>query len=46
MLVALATTGCSKSRDSGDNGAVKPLVAGFNAAADMPDATFLREEEV
>jgi hypothetical protein len=46
VLVALAIAGCSKSHDGGDDGAVKPLLAGFNAAADMPDVTFLREEEV
>src|SRR5215475_9036969 len=44
-LVGLAITGCSKSHGSG-NGSVKPLLAAFNAAPDMPDVTFLRVEEV
>jgi hypothetical protein len=44
-LVALATAGCSKSHSNG-NGSVKPLLAAFNAAPDMPDVTFLRVEEV
>jgi uncharacterized protein DUF4397 len=44
-LVALATAGCSKSHSNG-NGAVKPLLAAFNASPDMPDVTFLRVEEV
>jgi hypothetical protein len=46
MLIALATAACSSSHGNSDNGATKPLLAGFNAAADMPDVTFLREEEV
>jgi hypothetical protein len=45
VLVALATAGCSKSHGNG-NGSVKPLLAAFNAASDMPDVTFLRVEEV
>jgi hypothetical protein len=44
-LVGLALSGCSKSHGSGD-GSVKPLLAAFNAAPDMPDVTFLRVEEV
>jgi hypothetical protein len=44
-LVGLAVSGCSKSHGSGD-GSVKPLLAAFNAAPDMPDVTFLRVEEV
>jgi hypothetical protein len=44
-LVGLVVSGCSKSHGSG-NGSVKPLLAAFNAAADMPDVTFLRVEEV
>jgi hypothetical protein len=44
-LVALATTGCSKSHNNG-NGSNKPLLAAINAAPDMPDVTFLRVEEV
>lgn len=46
-LAAIASAGCSKSHKSstGPN-SVKPLLAGFNAAPDMPDVTFLREEEV
>ncbi len=45
LLVALATTGCGGSHSSGD-GSVKPILAAFNAAPDMPDVTFLRVEEV
>jgi hypothetical protein len=45
-FVALASSGCSKSHNGSSSGAVKPLLAGFNAASDMPDVTFLREEEV
>ena len=46
-LAAFASAGCSKSHSGGSSsGAVKPLLAGFNAAPDMPDVTFLREEEV
>jgi hypothetical protein len=45
LLVALVISGCSKSHGSG-NGSVKPLLAAFNGAADMPDVTFLRVEEV
>ena len=45
VLVGFAISGCSKSHGSG-NGSVKPLLAAFNAASDMPDVTFLRVEEV
>jgi hypothetical protein len=45
VLVALATAGCSKSHSNG-SGSTKPLLAAINAAADMPDVTFLRVEEV
>jgi len=45
VLVALAAAGCS-SHHGNNSGAARPLLAGFNAAADMPDVTFLRVEEV
>jgi len=45
VLMGFAISGCSKSHGSG-NGSVKPLLAAFNAASDMPDVTFLRVEEV
>jgi hypothetical protein len=45
ILLAVAIVGCShKGSDSND--VVKPTLAGFNAAPDMPDVTFLRVEEV
>jgi hypothetical protein len=45
LAAAVAAFGCSSSK-GGDDNAVKPLVAAFNAVPDMPDVTFLREEEV
>jgi len=44
-LVALAAAGCSNSHKNSTS-ATKPLLAAFNASPDMPDVTFLREEEV
>ena len=45
-LVACAAAGCDRSSDSDDNGAASPVLAAFNAVADLQDVTFLREEEV
>lgn len=39
-----ALYGCDSSSDS--DGGARPLVAGFNAVADLPSVTVLREEEV
>lgn len=44
-LAACAAFGCSSSHHDG-NGTAKPLLAAFNASPDMPDTTFLREQEV
>jgi hypothetical protein len=45
-LVLASTAGCHNSSSSSSNDATKPVLAAFNAVADMPDVTFLREEEV
>ena len=45
LLVSVATVGCDSSDDD-ENGASRPVLAAFNAVPDLPDATFLREEEV
>ncbi len=44
VFLAFIVVGCSHSGSSSDT--VKPTLLAFNAAADMPDVTFLRVEEV
>jgi hypothetical protein len=45
LAVAFLCHGCHSSNDD-SGGAQRPLLAAFNAAGDLPDVTFLREEEV
>jgi hypothetical protein len=42
----LTVYGCHSSSDDDSEGAERPLLGGFNAVPDMPQITFLREEEV
>jgi hypothetical protein len=48
ILLAAGAAGCHSSGGGGSSSssAVKPLLAAFNATADMPDVAFLREQEV
>jgi hypothetical protein len=48
VVASVLAYGCHSSDDNDDDspGALRPLLAGFNAVADMPAVTFLREEEV
>jgi Domain of unknown function (DUF4397) len=47
LVAVLAATlaACDNDNSSGEESAARPLVAGFNAVADMGSITFLREEE-
>ena len=47
LVASVLAAGCHSSNDNDDApGSLRPLLAGFNAVADMPAVTFLREEEV
>jgi hypothetical protein len=46
LLLAFAAYGCHNSSDDAADSSAKPILAAFNAVADLPAATFLREEEV
>lgn len=45
ILLALGAYGCHNSSDD-DSESERPILAAFNAVADLPPTTFLREEEV
>lgn len=44
-VAACAAYGCDNGSDD-DSASARPVIAGFNAVADLPQVTFLREEEV
>src|SRR5688572_13143322 len=46
ILLALGAYGCHNSSSNDDSESARPILAAFNAVADLPPTTFLREEEV
>jgi hypothetical protein len=44
-IAACTVLGCDHSSNHDDDSGVRPVLAAFNAVSDLPEATFLREEE-